>query len=112
VEQTQFPLTLERIKAAYQKTGLKPIRGIWNGDTCVCPVVACYLADASSMEAAKANLQWIGDIRRFMANALGIDLTLLTMFIQGVDGRAIEPPTEGEAEAYEAGKAVRAHFFA
>ncbi len=113
-------LSVEAVKAAYQKTGLKPARRVWcssdedddadDGETprCACAagvVLAAKLGSSVPFESVGGHDD--------AARLLGVDEDLLGSFTEGFDGDTYAGEREpGPAvDAYEHGRKVAAAVF-
>lgn len=93
-------ITPEQVKAAYEKTGLKPARGGWYPqEGCACGLGA-MLAEIDGEV-------WRPRLVSTVASRLGVELDYLNGFVRGFDGRDgklfghLEPlgHTDGQAAA-------------
>lgn len=103
IEFLNKPLTVERVLAAYAKTGLKPTDGIWTAEDaglrCGCALAAIYIADG---EATWEDLEnHCGVIDR-------LDSLAPALFVNGFDDLPYHTKEDTrEREAYELGRACR-----
>ena len=91
-------LTLERVKAAYEKTGLRPVYGVFDLDRCI-PGYACALTAISRAEGR--------DFLEFN------NWPQISSFIRGFDNwRRINAQIKGswDEEAFNLGRACRAEI--
>lgn len=104
IEFLNKPLTVDRVLAAYAKTGLKPTEGLWTakdaGLRCGCALAAIYIADG---EATWDELEEHCDV------AERLDRLAPALFVAGFDDLPYHAKADNSDpnEAYELGQACR-----
>lgn len=102
-------ITPELVKAAYEKTGLRPIRKAWLSDGCACAVsvvaIAELGADAKDIEAE------VFPASSF-ARSFGVEASQMYSFVEGFDGSPSDNPHPKAYPAeYQQGRAVASLIF-
>ena len=103
-------ITVDEVRAAYEKTGLTPVRHMWLSDNCACALTACMLSSGvQRKEIALAEQQWACD--ELASTTLGLDEAYTDFFTSGFDGCRLGTVTEEEGYGYQDGRAVAAAIF-
>lgn len=104
-------ITVDDVRAAYEKTGLVPMRHIWLSDNCACALSACMLANGvnrKEIERADDNF----DCETLAAERLKLEQVYADYFISGFDGvRNTCAVTEEELQGHQDGLACAAAIF-
>ena len=108
-------LSVEAVKAAYQKTGLQPETDDWGDlDRCACAAAAVICAQGvhSKQRLEEALNDSDVDQMNVVADLLGVPRSSVAYFTSGFDDEPDPPPMQGPArDAWEHGRSVRAAVF-
>lgn len=113
--ETQKRITPQMVKEAYQKTGLKPVRGQWtafeDGRQCGCGLTALLCSSGFSFQRVDEFTNEKALPIEYAADRLLLDRNYATGFVGGFDGKLKSWYTIEEEPGYLDGAEVAAAIF-
>lgn len=99
-------ITIERVRSAYEKTGLKPARELYADGRCGCPLGACVVAISPFIDPDSID-------ENIAASTLGLNVQYATGFANGFDGyMASRTSNDAYLAGHQDGSAAAAEVFA